>query len=60
MLDPEEGPIIPDEDPQLRQALLDSIQSHQEAQDRRPTFNANADTSNMGFPNLDRYSKLPL
>lgn len=38
MLDPAKGPVLPDEDPQQRRGILESISSYQEAQDSRPTF----------------------
>ena len=38
MLDPQEGPVLEDSDPQLRKGLLDSIQTYQEEEQRRPAF----------------------
>ena len=38
MLDPQEGPVLEDNDPQLRKGLLDSIQTYQEEEQRRPAF----------------------
>ena len=38
LLDPDEGPVLPEEDPDMRKALLASIQSYQTERDVRPTF----------------------
>lgn len=38
MLDPGEGPVLPEKDPDMRQALLASLQSYQAERDSRPTF----------------------
>lgn len=38
LLDPEDGPVLPEEDPDTRKALLASLQSYQSERDARPTF----------------------
>jgi len=38
LLDPEDGPVLLEEDPDLRKGLLESLQTHQAERDRQPTF----------------------
>lgn len=42
LLDPENGPVLPEEDPDLREGLLESLQAYQASQDRQPTFTPGA------------------
>lgn len=50
LLDPEEGPVLPEEDPDMRKALLASLQSYQTERDARPTFRRGSVPSRYARP----------
>ena len=52
MLDPEEGPVLPqtEEDAYIRQGILDSLKTYQEAQSRRRTFREGAAPAPSALP----------